>query len=117
GVGELRMVAPAEVVGPLRVVAVPAAQLRRRGELAGPALDVGAISGEPPGPEPVDQHPVPIAGLRLLVDALHLEAGSRRCGHGRMIAPAGGWAVRAVRYVRGLMRARRFRARERRRLP
>ena len=61
GVFQLRLVAAAEVREPVRVVAVPLAQLARRRDVLAPLVEGRLGLGQSPRPDMVDQHPGAVA--------------------------------------------------------
>src|SRR5579884_2836282 len=66
---ELGAVARAEGVPLRRIVAEPAAQAVRDGQLARPQVHVRLVFADAARPEPVDEHPVALIRARLVVDA------------------------------------------------
>src|SRR5829696_3197936 len=71
GVAEFLAVTAAEVFEPFGVVAVPLAQLCRRGDLLEPLVEAGLVLGQPSRPGAVDQQPGPVLWLRLIVDSAY----------------------------------------------
>src|SRR4051794_12978455 len=68
--GELVAVARAELREALGHVVKPLAQLVAGRQLARPFVQLGAFAGDAARPDVVDQHPVAVAGVRVLVGAL-----------------------------------------------
>jgi methylated-DNA-[protein]-cysteine S-methyltransferase len=81
GLGPLRIlqlgaIAGGELLEALGVVAVPLAQLRGRGDLLAPLVELGVLLAQPARPEAVDQDSPAVAGAGRVVDASDLD----RCG-------------------------------------
>ena len=70
-VHEFLAVTAVRILEPFGVVAVPLAQLCRRGDLLAPPVEAGLVLGQPSRPDAVDQHPGPVVWLRLIVDPAH----------------------------------------------
>src|SRR6185437_6732135 len=68
----LRELLPARLVVP-----EPAAELVARRDLLHPAVDLERLLAHAPRPEPVHEHPVAVAGRRLLVRPLHPHRAGR----------------------------------------
>jgi hypothetical protein len=68
GIFEFGPVAMAELREAFRVVAVPLAQFRGRGNLLAPLVEMGLLLGHSPWPDAVDQHSGAVGLLRSLVD-------------------------------------------------
>src|SRR5215211_559823 len=71
GVVEFLAVTAAELLEPFGVVAVPLAQLCRRGDLLAPLVEAGLVLGQPSRPDAVDQDSGPVVWLRLIVGSAH----------------------------------------------
>src|SRR3569833_1639269 len=67
GFGQLGLVAAPELLEPRRGAAVPAPQVRRRGDVLQPQVQARGLLRDPPGPDPVDQHAV-LPRLGLVID-------------------------------------------------
>ena len=61
-----------------RVVRKPLAKPRTRREIALPGVECGTIARDASRPEPIHQHPEPVASFRRLVDALDAEVAGIR---------------------------------------
>ena len=83
--GQLGSVSPGEFYEPVRIVAVPAAQLGAGSNLLGPLVQPSFGLLDPTGPQAVDEHTVSVAVLRDVIDPPYREgsAVSSR-GHGGM---------------------------------
>jgi hypothetical protein len=46
----------------VEIMAVPLAQLVRPRDVLAPVVEVGLLFAEPPRPQPVDEHPLPVFG-------------------------------------------------------
>jgi hypothetical protein len=67
---QLRVAPPRELAKPIGIVPEPAAQVRAGREVLRPQVDAQGLLLDPAGPEPVDEHAVPVAPLGRLVSTL-----------------------------------------------
>lgn len=74
--GQLVGEAGRELVETLGAVAVPAAQLGRGRDVTQPPADAWIVLTEPARPHPVDQYPLAVVGIRVLVHPSDLHAAT-----------------------------------------
>jgi hypothetical protein len=66
-IAELSAIAAREFGIPVGIMAVPLPQLGGGRDLLAPLVEADPLLAEPPRPEPVDQDPLPVLGLRRVV--------------------------------------------------
>src|SRR5512132_2698691 len=62
-IAKLGAIAASELGIPVEIMAVRLAQLVRRRDVLAPVVEVGPLFAEPPRPQPVNEHPLPVVGL------------------------------------------------------
>jgi hypothetical protein len=78
-IAELRAIAARELGLPVGIVPVPFSQLGGGRDLFAPVIEAGPLFAEPPRPQSVDEHPLPVVGLWRVVHPTYLHM---RClGH------------------------------------